>query len=420
MSKPAPNAATQFHKCPTTSDEIRVKGFAFCPFCAAPITGYGDHNFVPAPDNVTPLRPVPPKPEPAPELKPAPPPEPKPEPPTPAGPAISPEEARRREDVQRRVRELEAEVARVEGHTTKPVNLSGAEATHVRPPKPRSSVLPLLIFAALIGGGYYAWTLTQPQTPAVVFSEFDATLPDPAAEGVALTDTGGKPNPDITSAGVTLEPRSVASSLKREIRFNNSNIRALPTQESKIVGQLQSKAIISPTGRIADLRGNDEGEWYRVDEPVAGYVRFANTKAVTAAKPDKPVAVKTFPVEPAGLRVMAEITLRIRSTPSRADNSNFTGNRLPLGEIFMPTVYAKDMGTDPGRIWYKVPGGYVAEWETKKLDPVARPPSGSSEPSPRSVVDNVTPEIDAGDRGQSSTTRALDALRRPRDPAQPN
>lgn len=421
MSKPAPNAAAQFHKCPKTSDEIRVKGFAYCPFCAAKINADGDHNVVITPDIVDTYR-AQQAAQPKPEPKPAPPPEPKPEPPkaeaAPATPPVSPEEARRREDVQRRVRELEAEVARVEGHTKKPANPSGAEATHVRPPKPRGSILPLLIFAALIGGGgYYAWTQTQPQTPAVAFSEFDATLPDPAAEGVALTDTGGKPNPDITSAGMTLEPRPVASGLKREIRFNNSNLRALPTQESRIVGQLQSKAIISPTGRIADLRGNDEGEWYRVDEPVAGYVRFANTKAVTAAKPDKPVAVKTFPVEPAGLRVMAEITLRIRSTPSRADNSNFTGNRLPLGEIFMPTVYAKDMGTDPGRIWYKVPGGYVAEWETKKLDPVARPPSGSTEPSPRSVVDNVTPEIDAGDRGQSSTTRALDALRRQNDPA---
>lgn len=417
MSKTAPNAAAQFHKCPNHPDspEIRVKGFAFCPFCGDEIKDYGNHHVNPPPDNVTPLRPVAPKPEPAPEPKPA---LPKIEPvATAVPPTLSPEEARRREEIQRRVRELEAEVARVEGGTKKPIEVSGDGGTHVRPPKPRSSILPLLIFAALIGGGgYYAWTLTQPQTPAIAANPFDATLPDPAAEGVALTDTGGQPNPDITSASATLEPRSVAAGLKREIRFNNSNIRALPTQESRIVGQLQREAIISPTGRIADLRGSDQGEWYRVDEPVAGYVRFANTKAVTAAKPDKPVAVKTFPVEPAGLRVMAEITLRIRSTPSRANNSNFTGSHVQVGQILTPSEYAMDIGKDPGRRWYKIPGGYIAEWETKKLEPASTTPIGSQEPSPRDAVDPATPPSNA-DRGKSSTTRALDALRRQNDPA---
>jgi hypothetical protein len=417
MSKTAQNAAAQFHKCPTTSDEIRVKGFAYCPFCAAKINADGDHNVVISPDIVETYRAqqaAQPKPEPAPEPKP----QPKPEPPKAETPELAPEQPRVKtaEEIEKLIND-----AFPKSKTVPPITLADPVVNGPKPPKPRSSLLPLLIFAALIGGGgYYAWTLTQPQATVAAFSEFDATLPDPAAEGVDLTDTGGKPNPDITSSGVTLEPRSVTAGLKREIRFNNANIRALPTQESRILAQLQREAIISPTGRISDLRGSDQGEWYRVEEPVVGFVRFGNTKAAAAANPDKPVAVKTFPVDPPGLRVMAEITLRIRSTPSRVDNSNFTGNRMPLGEIFMPKEYAMDMGKDPGRKWYKVPGGYVAEWETKKLDPAARPPSGSTDPSPRTVVDNLTPEADASDRGQSTTTRALDALRKPRDPAEPN
>lgn len=407
MSKPAPNAAVQFHKCPTHPDspEIRVKGFAFCPFCGKAIKDYGDHTVAPVADNVTPLRPAPPKPEPAPE------PPPKPEPPKAEAPKPAPE--------QPRVRTAEEIQALIDAAFPKPPPAPPPtrEEPYIRPPKPPSSILPLLIFAALIGGGgYYAWTLTQPPTPQIAASAFDSTLPDPDAEGAALADTGGSPNPDITSAGVTLETRSVAAGLRREIRFNNSNIRALPTQESRILAQLQREAIITPTGRITDLRGSAQGEWYRVEEPVVGFVRFGNTKAVSSAKPAKPVAVKTFPVEPPGLRVMAEITLRIRTTPSRVDNSNFTGNRLQLGEIFSPKEYAMDMGRDPGRRWYKVPGGYVAEWETKKLDPVSTKPIDAAEPSPRDAIDPAAAPANT-DRAQSSTTRALDALRRPRDPA---
>jgi hypothetical protein len=409
MSKPAPNAAAQYHRCPNHKDqpEIRVKGFAYCPFCGAKVNADGDHNVVVAPDIVDAYRAAQqaaqPRPDPIPES-------PKPEPPK---PAPEPPRVKSAEEI----KEMIDKAFPKPPPAPPPITLADPVVPGSRPQKPRSSVLPLLIFAALIlGGGYYAWTLTQPQAPIIAPSVFDATLSDPAAEGVALADTGGAPNPDITSAGVTLEPRSVTTGLKREIRFNNANIRALPTQDSKILDQLQRGAIISPTGRITDLRGNEQGEWYRVEEHVIGFVRFGNTKAVSAPKPAKPVAVKTFEVEPPGLRVMAEKTLRIRTTPSRADNSNFTGNHVQLGQIFTPREYAMDMGKDPGRRWYKIPGGYVAEWETKKLDPASTTPVDSPEPSPRAAVDPASSPANA-DRAQSSTTRALDALRRPRDPA---
>ncbi len=400
MSKPAASAVAQLHKCPKTSEEIRVKGFAFCPFCGEAINADGDHNVViQKPD------PPKPKPEPAPPAPPRP--DPAPQPAAAAAP-ISPfatttlsfEEAQRTAATKARVAEIDAEVRAAEAV------LAASGEKKGRPKEPGIPAVPLLILAAaILGGGYFAWTQTQtPPPPAPVIEQAQQTAPEPVGPPPAerdMTDTGRKINPDITSAGRTLTPRSVDNGLVREIRYNNANIRALPTVNSKIVAQLQRGAIIRPAARITDLRGVEEGEWYRIDEPASGYVRFGNTRPPTqaAAKPDAPrpaVTVIVSPVE-AGLRARARIKLRIRSTPSRLNNANFTDSHIEQGALFSPQGIADDAGKDPGKQWYKVPGGFVAEWETDALTPTSAPASPA-------------PEIDAGDRGQSSSNRARDAL----------
>mgnify|MGYP000199133585 CR=1 FL=1 len=69
MSKPATNAAGEFHRCPKNPEagDIRVKGFSFCPFCGDHISGFGEHNVV----QMRPLEPSPHAPPPAPEPEPA-------------------------------------------------------------------------------------------------------------------------------------------------------------------------------------------------------------------------------------------------------------------------------------------------------------------------------------------------------------
>ncbi len=419
MSKPAINASAEFHKCPKHPDspEIRVKGFAFCPFCGDGINADGDHNVVLLrPESRPEPKPEPPKPEPVKAESPKPAAEPAPRVPT-------------NEELEARIN---AAFPKPNQTTSVPPTVAPqpprAETIPPRPPRPRGSILPFVIFAAVIGGGgYAAWNEMQ-KTPAPPLTSLppavEEAIASPPAPERDMTDIGNKPNPNITSAGKTLTPRDVAPGLVREIKYDTANVRALPTTNSKILAQLQSGERIRPTGRITDLRGAEEGEWYRVDQPASGYVRFGNTKAPgatapKAAAPKPSPNVPVSPVEP-GLQVRAKITLLIRTTPSRVDNANDTGGRLRQGRTFSPQGITEDIGKDPGKRWYKVDGGFVAEWETEALTRASaspRDPSASPEPTPRSIVDNVVPEIDAGDRTSSTTTRGLDAIRRPRDSA---
>lgn len=405
MSKPAQNAVAEFHKCPKTSEEIRVRGFSFCPFCGEAINADGDHKVV-----------VPIEPKPDIKLEPEAKPQASPESPKPAAPPV-----KSAEEIEKLINDRFGARPTTSvpptSQRTPPASSAAPPPEAPKPPQPRSPLVPLLIVLAVGGLAAYAALNGQSQpvspaepAPAVEIPAAESPEPAPVRD---MTDTGRASNPDITSAGRTLIWRPVENGLMREIRSNDTNIRALPTVKSKIVGQLKRGDIIRPSGRITDLRGVEEGEWYRVETPTTGYVRFGNTKAPSAAaKTSSTIAV--HPVEP-GLQVRAKISLRIRTTPSRSSNANDTGNRIQQGKIFKPDGTADDIGRDAGRQWYKVDGGFVAAWETERLAPAsARPPSGSTAPTPRSLVD-IGAQASTPDRAASSTTRALDALRRPRD-----
>lgn len=416
MSKPATNAAAKFHKCPKSpeSSEIRVQGFSFCPFCGDHISGFGEHNVVqmrppePSPPP-SPVAPPPPKPEPVKAA--TPPPEPAPAQPKPHVPT--------NEELEKRINDRFGKPPVTAVPPTAKVKKAPQQDTGQQTGRKKdndSSVVPLLFFVVLIaGGGYAAWNMYQNQQAQIAGS----ILPgDPAASeaepSLDMTDTGGKNNPNITSVDRSLARMSVEDGLVREIRYNYSNIRALPTLDSKILDQLERGDLIYPTGRLTDLRGSEHGEWYRVENPV-GYVRFGNTKTPSATKPQaeapKPPAakpqvdIKWTPVEP-GLRVEAKITLRIRSTPSRKDDSNFTGDRIAQGKDFAPVGVTPDIGRDPGKEWYRVTDpvvGYVAKWETEPLEAPAPPTIRATAPPTTGAADS---------RATSPSTRALDGIRR--------
>lgn len=416
MSKPATNAAAKFHKCPKSpeSGEIRVQGFSFCPFCGDHISGFGEHNVVqmrppePSPPPIAPPPAPPPRPEPAKAA--TPPPAPAPAQPKPHVPT--------NEELEKRINDrFGAPPVTAVPQTAKVKKTPAPDASQQtgRKKENDSSLVPLLIFVLLIaGGGYAAWNMFQNQQAQIGGN----ILPgDPAAEAeppLDMTDTGGKRNPDITSVDRSLVRMPVEDGLVREIRYGYSNIRALPTLDSKILDQLDRGELIYPTGRLTDLRGLEHGEWYRVENPV-GYVRFGNTKTPSATTPQaeapkppaaKPQAdIKWTLVEP-GLRVQAKISLRIRTTPSRKDNSNVTGDRIAQGKAFSPVGVTPDIGRDPGKEWYRVTdpvAGYVAKWETEPLEPAAPPTIRATAPATTGAADS---------RAASPSTRALDGIRR--------
>jgi hypothetical protein len=416
MSKPATNAAGEFHRCPKNPEagDIRVKGFSFCPFCGDHISGFGEHNVV----QMRPPEPSPPPPPPTPEPAKVATPTPEPAPAKPHVPT--------NEELEKRINDR---------FGTPPVTAVPPTAKVRKTPEPdtsrqtghkkekESSLVPLLIFVLLIaGGGYAAWNMFQNQQAQI---GGDILPGDPVAgeaePALDMTDTGGKRNPNITSVDTSLVRRPVEDGLVREIRYNYSNVRALPTLDSKILDQLDRGELIYPTGRLTDLRGAEHGEWYRVENPV-GYVRFGNTRtpggatsqagtpSAPAAKP--PVDIKWTPVE-SGLRVEAKITLRIRNTPSRKDDSNFTGDRIAQGKSFSPVGVTPDIGRDPGKEWYRVTdpvAGYVAKWETEPLEPAAPPTIRATAPATTGGTDS---------RATSPSTRALDGIRRRDAQAEP-
>jgi len=416
MSKPASNAAAQYHKCPKTSDEIRVKGFAFCPFCGAAINADGDHNVVVPPDNLASLRAAQQAAQPRPEAL-------KPEPAKPEAPAATPgpeaKPVKTAEELEKLINETFGKpAATVKPATTavpptRPQKTPKPEVRKTKQDKPPNSVVPFVIFLVLIGaGGLAARNAIENQpTQAAETPLPEEPAADPSAVAIDMTDTGSKRNPNITTTEKALVWRPVDDGLVRQIRYNYANIRTLPTLDSKIVGQLNQGDLIEPTGRLTDLRGAEHGEWYRVDNP-AGYVRFGNTKAATASAP-KAVEIRWSAVEP-GLRVQAKITLRIRSTPSRSDNSNVTDSRIAQDTIFSPAGIANDIGRDAGKQWYRVTEpvvGYVAKWETNTLKPVTVTP-----PTVRSAAPGVDAS-DGGSRTDTPSTRARDAQRRRDDAA---
>ena len=418
MSKPATNAAGEFHRCPKNPEagDIRVKGFSFCPFCGDHISGFGEHNVV----QMRPLEPSPHAPPSAPEPKPAKVATPPPEPP-PARPHVP-----TNEELEKRINDR---------FGPPPVTAVPPAAKVRKTPEPDTSrqtgrkkendspLVPLLIFILLIaGGGYAAWNMFQNQQGQIG----GGILPGDPVAGEAepaldMTDTGGKRNPNITSVDTSLVSRPVEDGLVREIRYNYSNVRALPTLDSKILDQLDRGELIYPTGSLTDLRGAEHGEWYRVENPV-GYVRFGNTRtpggatsqanAPSAPTAKPPVDIKWIPVEP-GLRVEAKINLRIRTTPSRKDDSNFTGDRIAQGKSFSPVGVTPDIGRDPGKEWYRVTDpvpGYVAKWETEPLEPAGPPTIRATAPAATGGADS---------RATSPSTRALDGIRRRDAQAEP-